>query len=139
MRDEIYFAAGAGRVKIGTTSRGTAARLKDINAHLAEPLELLGSINGGLKLERAIQQYLIAWRIKGEWFKDCADTREIIERIIAVGPAAAGIPENILTITDAKHESYPVSSDPGKLGQLRRLCGPTRPQKNWRRSARPMN
>lgn len=85
----VYFASSDGRIKIGTTTYGVPERLTQISAHLAVPLTLIGSIPGGLKLERAVQHHLKGFLIKGEWFRDCEDVRRVVTDLIKRGPKAA--------------------------------------------------
>lgn len=90
MKDRVYFAAAAGRIKIGTTTKQVTERVTAINSHLAKPLKIIGFIDGGVPLERAIHKHLARYRIRFEWFRDCEEIRKEIDRIIAIGPSAIG-------------------------------------------------
>jgi hypothetical protein len=90
MTESVYFAAASGRIKIGTTTKSVSDRIKSINAHLARPLKIIGSIDGGISIERAVQKHLGEWHIKGEWFTDCDEIRTIIRQLIIHGPRAIG-------------------------------------------------
>lgn len=90
MKDRVYFAAAAGRIKIGTTTKQVSERVTAINSYLAKPLKTIGFIDGGVPLERAIHKHLDRYRIRFEWFKDCEEIRKEIDRIIAIGPSAIG-------------------------------------------------
>lgn len=87
-KDKVYFAAGGGRLKVGTTVRGVPDRIAAINAHLLDRIELIGFIDGGRPLERAIQRYLVCWRLHGEWFLDCQETQKIVINLLKAGPRA---------------------------------------------------
>lgn len=87
-RGFVYFAHSEGRVKIGTTSRDVQNRLTAISASLAVPLELIGTLEGGLRLERAVQKHLAAHQIKGEWFRDTPELRAQLIELIDKGPVA---------------------------------------------------
>jgi hypothetical protein len=87
----IYFAAASdGRIKIGTTRRDVSDRLKQIGQDFAEPLALLGSIDGDHRFERAVHTYLREHRIAGEWFRDCAAVRRVVRNIVLGGGGAIG-------------------------------------------------
>ena len=90
MKERVYFAAGAGRIKIGTTRTGVERRVGAISSHLPEPLTVIGSVDGGLPYERAIQHHLAPYCLRGEWFQDCEAVRQTISRLIAQGPDAIG-------------------------------------------------
>lgn len=89
-KGEVYFAAGGGRIKVGF-SRKTASRIQDINLHLAEPVTLIGTIPGTPAVEKAIHARLGAHKLKGEWFTDCAEVREVIDGVMQRGLDAMGI------------------------------------------------
>lgn len=92
----IYFAvAGDGRVKIGTTKLKVSARLRQVSAQLAAAPSLLGSIEGGHPLERAIHAHLAKYRLNGEWFRDCPEVRKTIRNLILGGGAAIGFKGSI--------------------------------------------
>jgi hypothetical protein len=123
VKEKIYFAAGDGRLKVGTTSGEVSDRVTGISAHLAEPLKVIGSIDGGLPFERAIQKYMLPWRLKGEWFRDCDEVRAIVDRLLSEGPGAIGYDGSMFYHELAKTQRDDVDrpSDPGKIGRLLRL------------------
>lgn len=98
----IYFAASAGRIKIGTTIREARVRLAAINNALVEPLVLIGTIEGSYALEKAIHKYLHLWNVKGEWFRDCPEIRREIDVIVKQGAAALGIAGHVAATKDTK-------------------------------------
>ncbi len=79
----IYFAEADNRIKIGTTRIDVHRRLKAISSSLHRPLKLIAQIEGGLELERSIQEQLKRFRLRGEWFKDCEEIRRDISNIVA--------------------------------------------------------
>lgn len=79
----IYFAASAGRIKIGSTRRAVEIRLKQIGQGLPDPLELIGVVEGPIELERASHAMLAEFRLRGEWFKDIPEVRSTVGQIIA--------------------------------------------------------
>jgi hypothetical protein len=91
MSKQIYFAASGGRIKIGIASN-VMSRLKDVGAHLAEPLELLGSIPGDYELEKIVHGRLHEHRLRGEWFRDCAETRHFIADVLTRSHADVVLP-----------------------------------------------
>lgn len=122
-REKVYFAASGGRIKVGTTVKGAEERIAAISSHLAEPLRLIGAIAGGLPMERAVQRRLKPWRIKGEWFRDCEEVREIIQSLRCDGPAAIGYAGPIFADDPRaeQHGSVQPRSRPGALGACAHL------------------
>lgn len=124
MTERVYFAAAAGRIKIGTTSRGVTVRLVSINSHLAEPLVLLGDIEGGVPLERAIQKHLRQFKIKGEWYRDCDEIRRSITNIIRCGPSIVGYAGPLTTRASIEARPRLPRDPPLELGDLVRIIWP---------------
>jgi hypothetical protein len=85
MKHRVYFAASKGRIKIGTTSKPVPERLAQISASLERPLVQIGFIDGDQQLERSIHRLLDAFRIRGEWFRDCPEIRKAIDHLISRG------------------------------------------------------
>src|SRR6185312_3401825 len=79
----VYFASSGGRLKAGYTKGDAGKRLQQISAHLPEPLILIGTIEGGLRIERAAQKALHSFHLKGEWFQDCEEAQTIVQSIIS--------------------------------------------------------
>lgn len=63
----VYFADAGGQIKIGW-SRKVSARLAQLQTGSAVPIKLLGTIPGGLALERRIHAHFAHLRTQGEWF-----------------------------------------------------------------------
>jgi hypothetical protein len=120
MKDRVYFAAAAGRIKIGTTTKQVSERVTAINSHLAKPLKTIGFIDGGVPLERAIHKYLDRFRIKFEWFRDCEELRKEIDRIIALGPKAIGFKGEKIKSNERSKSRLPAGK-PQSIGVLARL------------------
>lgn len=90
-RQRIYFAASCGRIKVGTTGGQIERRFAEINSFLVEPLELIGAVDGGVALERLLHARFGQFWLKGEWFKDCDELRQLIRQILLFGPEAVGV------------------------------------------------
>ena len=82
----IYFIASNDRIKIGFT-RNLKARMSSYLLHISS-FEQIGISAGTVQFEKAIHQHLAAYRLTGEWFRDCPEVRAEIARIIADGPEA---------------------------------------------------
>lgn len=69
-RSRVYFieAVGLGLVKIGYTADLTE-RLRKLAPGCPAPLRLLGTVPGGLEIERHYHERLAACRTRGEWFR----------------------------------------------------------------------
>lgn len=83
----VYFIQYRMRIKIGYTRRNVHARLREIGAHLPQAPTLLGSIPGGLAVEKHIHRSLAPFRRGAtEWFRDCPEVREFIRGALASPP-----------------------------------------------------
>lgn len=120
MKNKIYFAGAAGRIKIGTTTKKVTERITAINSHLSKPLEVIGFIEGGNPLEHAIHKHLQQYRIKGEWFRDCAELRKEIDRLIVQGPRAIGF-EGEKVLRSERSKGRLPAGKPQSLGVFARL------------------
>lgn len=69
-RSRVYFieAVGLDLIKIGYTSDLTE-RLRKLAPGCPAPLRLLGTVPGGLEIERHYHERLAAYRSRGEWFR----------------------------------------------------------------------
>lgn len=77
----IYFLASAGRIKIGYTS-DLKARLQAYTTACSHDYTLIGTADGDTRVEKFIHRALAAYRRKGEWFEDCDEVHQYINKII---------------------------------------------------------
>lgn len=77
-RMAVYFAKRGKRIKIGV-AKNVQSRLRQLKTASAAPIKLIASLSGGFPLERSIHRRLEAQRISGEWFRDCHETRLVIQ------------------------------------------------------------
>jgi hypothetical protein len=83
----IYFVQrGDGPIKIGIT-KNLAGRLAALGTASHEPLHLLASVPGNSNAERHFHSTLAKYRIKGEWFRPCAEVLRLIEQVRNIGAA----------------------------------------------------
>lgn len=76
---QIYFATVGSRIKVGV-SNNPLVRLRQLSRDAGgEPVTLIGSIKGGVKIEKAIHKAMALYRIKGEFYHDCPETRATIQ------------------------------------------------------------
>ena len=80
----IYFVTNGSAIKIGHTS-DLKKRLASIATGSAAPLKIICTIEGTPRHERAIHHDLAAFRLNGEWFRDCEEVRRAIEAYRADG------------------------------------------------------
>jgi len=85
--ESIYFLKSFGAIKIGY-SADVATRIRDISIYAPLQPDLLGTIPGDRHFERAIHGHLKKHHLKGEWFSDCSEVREVMARLFEVGAAA---------------------------------------------------
>lgn len=81
----VYFAACGQRVKIGWSTKVTT-RIAQLQTGSPEPIRLLGTTPGGLKLERQLHQQFAGARVHGEWFDLTPELRQHIEATVGGGP-----------------------------------------------------
>jgi hypothetical protein len=79
----IYFIEHAGRIKVGFADN-VERRLKEFRTAIPSFVRL-GSMEGTRGHERAIHQALAAYRLEGEWFKDCAFVRNFLTQAMIIG------------------------------------------------------
>jgi hypothetical protein len=119
MSKQIYFAACGGRIKIGIAGN-VMSRLKQVGNHLSEPIELIGAIPGDHELERIIHVRLRPYRLKGEWFRDCPETRHFIHDVLVRTPADAPSQPG----GDIQSKKNEISNHPITFADLARLAYP---------------
>lgn len=71
----IYFAQNAKTqaVKIGHTTRKASSRLSQLQTGSDTKLQLIGVMDGNVKIERELHNQFMQHRIRGEWFAWCDD------------------------------------------------------------------
>lgn len=102
---QVYFIKHGKRIKIGV-SRNPRERLKDIAIHLDKPPKLLGSIEGSYQLEKHIHAVLSNFRIGGEWFLDCADVRDVMNKVLVGDKLGFKQPEPKKFVPVEKQRTY---------------------------------
>lgn len=89
---KVYFVECAGRIKIGYT-QDVASRLKSLATGAPAEMSILATVDGTVNFERAIHKDLAAYRVKGEWFRDCSEVRSLMADVVARGALAIGFVE----------------------------------------------
>lgn len=88
----VLSAPKAGLLKVGcSVAPGFRATSSAIIRQVGgERPVLVGVMRGAFRAERRIHKKLSAWRVRGEWFLDCPESREILVRFMpfAFGPIA---------------------------------------------------
>ena len=64
----VYFVKAGGFIKIGFTSKPVSARINEFKTGCPFPTEILGTIEGGMQVERALHKRFAHLRSSGEWF-----------------------------------------------------------------------
>jgi hypothetical protein len=82
MSGKVYFVVAPGRIKIGYTLR-PERRLAQLQAMDMERLEVMSVVNGSRADEGGLHEMLADHRLRGEWFTDNDQVREIISKFIA--------------------------------------------------------
>lgn len=86
----VYFLSDGGRaIKIGY-SVSVEKRLKVLSTGSSERLFLLGSVPGTRVQERDLQRSLDAHRVNGEWFRDNAEVRGVVNAVLSSGLEDSG-------------------------------------------------
>lgn len=85
MTSSIYFLSDGGKaIKVGFSASGVERRIKQLSTGSAHT-ELIGSVPATPAQERALHVMLAAHRVRGEWFVDCHDVREVVDRCLSHG------------------------------------------------------
>lgn len=108
----IYFVSNGRAIKIGY-SKTVGSRFRSLQTSSSEELDFLGSAEGGKPEERFLHKRLGSHRLKGEWFVDCPEVREVMADVLA-GKFAFQRPNN----TGSEPQPCSVSSE-----LLERLMG----------------
>jgi len=76
----IYFIQQGddGPIKIGT-SDNPEKRLQQLQGSHHETLRLLKVVEGSNWAEKRLHQHLAAFRLRGEWFENCAEVLRVVE------------------------------------------------------------
>ncbi len=82
INSSVYFIAAAGHIKIGTTT-DLLRRFKALQSANPESLTVLAAIPGDRAVEAALHESLMAYRVRLEWFKDCAEVREAMNAALS--------------------------------------------------------
>lgn len=78
---QVYFIRAGEAVKIGRSTK-PYERIADLSTAHHHKLELLATIDGGSKEEKALHRKFAALRIKGEWFRYSAELSKFIAGIV---------------------------------------------------------
>jgi hypothetical protein len=106
LRERVYFieAVGLDLVKIGYTADLTE-RLRKLAPGCPAPLRLLGTVPGGLLIERHYHERLNACRARGEWFHKSPALDAILATLDAPQPRSKKSTLKALKISDAAYEA----------------------------------
>lgn len=78
----LYFIAAPGRIKVGVTG-DVQRRLSEIGKHLDHNIALLGHVSGSYGMEKHLHCLLAEHALGREWFTDCRQVREVMDRVLA--------------------------------------------------------
>lgn len=84
--EQVYFAECNGAIKIGFTAT-LAKRITHLQTASAFPVTLIDAVAGDRATEQALHRKLDAFRLEGEWFKDCPEVRAAIQNSLNNFPA----------------------------------------------------
>lgn len=86
----IYFLTYGddGPIKIGFTSN-LDYRVQHIQTGCPFEVRVLGTVLGGMGLERQIHQRLWRYRLKGEWFTNCHNVLSVMRELVAAAEKQA--------------------------------------------------
>ena len=119
----VYFVAADGRIKIGFTAGPVEKRIKHFRTYLTGPIEIIGHMDGDVRVERAVHGHLKQYRLQGEWFRDCAEVRGSIRNFLmanaATTPRAAALARKVVAPKVRSDEEYGAM-----LGRLANLIWP---------------
>lgn len=81
MSGKIYFVCAPGRIKIGYTKK-PELRLAQLRAVDMEELTTLSVMDGTMYIEHKLHDMARQFSIRGEWFRDCPEVRQIIDDFV---------------------------------------------------------
>jgi DNA-binding transcriptional ArsR family regulator len=76
----VYFADAGGQIKIGWSKR-VSARLAQLQTGSAAPIKLIGTMPGGLAVERRVHEKFAHLRLSGEWFTATPELLEYVSEV----------------------------------------------------------
>ena len=77
----IYFVQSLDKIKVGFTNNITH-RMKGLRSANPHGVILIGTVEGNKNHEKKIHTVLKDNNVIGEWFRDCAEVREYIDKIL---------------------------------------------------------
>ena len=77
----IYFVQSLNKIKVGFTNNITH-RMKGLRSANPHGVILIGTVQGNKNHEKKIHTVLKDNNVIGEWFRDCAEVREYIDKIL---------------------------------------------------------
>ncbi len=77
----IYFVQSLDKIKVGFTNNITH-RMKGLRSANPHGVILIGTVQGNKNHEKKIHTVLKDNNVIGEWFRDCAEVREYIDKIL---------------------------------------------------------
>ena len=80
----VYFVQSLNKIKVGFTEN-LPHRMQNMRTANPHGMVLIGTVNGNKRHENKIQKVLKDYNITGEWFKDCEEVREYIDKILNDG------------------------------------------------------
>ena len=87
MNGWVYFiqSSRGGPIKIGWTSASVEDRLRSLQTSAPDKLVVLATAAGSRLDEKELHRELSSYRMRGEWFADCSEVRDVINRFTASG------------------------------------------------------
>jgi hypothetical protein len=119
----IYFISDGASIKIGR-SKSVGARFRSLEIGNPNDLQLIACVDGGSSEEKAIHRELEQFRLRGEWFADCAQVREAIDRYRTNGAPSSAVSSQSdvqsaeMSLEDMVRALEYLSSEPDRLGRL---------------------
>ncbi|MDP2410387.1 MAG: GIY-YIG nuclease family protein [Pseudolabrys sp.] len=106
----VYFIECTGKIKIGFT-KNLHARLATFRTAHPDQITLIGSVPGSMRFERELHARLGIYAIKGEWFQDCQEVRNVIACVMvgAIEPARRPV-EDFLKELETTTKARPTPS-----------------------------
>ena len=77
----VYFVQSLNKIKVGFTEN-LPHRMNNMRTANPHGMVLIGTVNGNKNHEKKIQKVLKEYNVVGEWFKDCEEVREYIDKIL---------------------------------------------------------
>jgi hypothetical protein len=104
---KVYFIKAGDSIKIGV-SVDIPRRMSELRVGCAHKLELIATIDGSYAEESRLHAALDQHRLRGEWFSDCEEVRDVISHALSYGVASLQPKPRQFYLDDSESQLRPI-------------------------------